>query len=295
MNLIKTLFFGALVSASILKAKAQIPNPSFEQWQTRNLSIVQFEEPVNWLSNNITFAFTKPVYLPVKKTTEAHTGSYALLLQNVPDTNTQKQSAMIMSGTANYLTQEYVTKFKLNTKPTSLDLYYKYLPVNNDSFFIQISTFKNGDFVGDGTYSSKATQNTYAKISIPITYQDTNSIPDSANIIMYASSFMQVSEGTKLYIDDLSFSNAASKVEDISTVDLPKLYPNPTQSELYIEMDKIGAAKANIISLNGETMMQADISRSHNHIDLSGLSNGIYVVQLVSEAGISNQKISVIK
>ncbi len=295
MNLIKTLFFGALVSASILKAKAQIPNPSFEQWQTRNLTIVQFEEPVNWLSNNIVFAFTKPVNLPIKKTTDAHTGSYALLLENIPDTSSEKQSAMTMSGTANYFTQEYVTKFKLNTKPASLDLFYKYLPVNNDSFFIQISTFKNGDFVGDGTYSSKATQNTYAKISIPINYQDTNSIPDSANIVMYASNFMQVSEGTKLYIDDLSFSNAVSKVEDISPIALPKLYPNPTQNELYIEMDNMSNAKANIISLNGETMMQAEVSRSHNHIDLSGLSNGIYVVQLVSEEGVSNQKITVIK
>jgi hypothetical protein len=60
MKTIKQLFLGGIILLSAVKVKAQIPNPSFEQWQTRNFGLVQFEDPRNWMSNNFYFAMTTP-------------------------------------------------------------------------------------------------------------------------------------------------------------------------------------------------------------------------------------------
>lgn len=293
MKTIKQLFLGGVILLSFTAVKAQVPNPSFEEWQTRNFGITQFQDPTNWISNNIIFAFTKPVNLPVKKTTEAHTGVLAIELENVPDTSEQKQSASIISGTMNILTQEFNTKFKLNSKPTGLELFYKYYPAAADSFYIDITTFKNGEYAGGGFYQGGGKVEEYTKILIPIDYTENTIIPDSASIIVYASTFEQVTEGTRLILDDISLTEAALSVNAINPNSHIKVYPNPAQNQLSIDLKNDHQATAKIISLNGNTVYETVLEKNQNKLDISSLNTGIYVVQVITNLGVSNYKIQV--
>ncbi len=66
-----------------------------------------------------------------------------------------------------------------------------------------------------------------------------------------------------------------------------KIYPNPTQSDLLVEIKgasiKGGSTKGNsvkIVSLSGKVMVDNDIIRSQNTIDLSSFKAGTYILIL---------------
>jgi len=294
MKTIKHLFLGGIILLSTIKVKAQIPNPSFEQWQTRNFGIKQFQDPNNWITNNIVFAFTSTGALPIKKTTDSRTGSFAIELENVPDTSEQKTGASITSGTMNILTQEFNPKFKINAKPSSLNLYYKYYPAGNDSFFVQITIMKNGEFLGAGNYTGGGKNEDYSKLSIPIQYEVENQMPDSASIFIYSSGFGNVTEGTRLILDDLSFTNAPLSVNHLSINNSINVYPNPAQNQLNIDLE-FNQARLNIFAINGKSMQTNTLEKGNNTIDVSALENGIYLVQIISDKGVSNHKININK
>lgn len=293
MNTIKQLFLGGILFLSTSVVKAQLQNPSFEDWQTRNFGVTQFQDPSNWITNNIIFAFTQPVNLPIKKTTDAHTGALAIELENVPDTSEQKQGASLVSGTMNIFTQEFNTKFKLNSKPTGLDFFYKYYPFSTDSFSVYITTYKNGEYAGGGFFQGGGKVEDYTKVSIPIEYVDMNQAPDSASIVVYASTFEQISEGTRLILDDFTLIDEALSVNSISTNNDVKIYPNPVQNELSIDLKNYSQANAKIISLNGNTVFETTLNTYQNKLDISGLDSGIYVVQVITNLGVTNYKIQV--
>jgi hypothetical protein len=293
MKQIRQLFLGGIIFLSAVKAKAQIPNHSFEQWQTRNFGAVQYEELTNWLSNNSYFASINQGKLPVKKTTDAHSGTYAVEMTNVPDTGRIKKSGNIYTGIVNSLTQEDNLKFKLSSKPKSFEAYYKYFPVNNDKFKITIYITKNGEVVGFGTYSGLAANN-YTKLSTAIEYTDETIIPDSAAIFINASE-LEAYEGTRLIIDDLSFTDATASVSKVKNTDLSILvYPNPAQDKLFFNLNNQSALVA-IIDLNGKILLQNEVSKTNNYIDLLGIKNGIYLAQVTTEQGVVNHKIVVNK
>jgi hypothetical protein len=293
MKTIKQLFLGGIILLSAVKVKAQIPNPSFEQWQTRNFGVVKFEDPRNWMSNNFYFAFTNPDQLPIKKTTDAHTGTYAVEITNVPDTSESKQGGSLISGNVNFLTQEYNLKFKLSAKPKSLEAFYKYFPVNNDSFNIEIVVSKNGEYLGSGSFKGVEAKNDYTKLSAEIQYIDETTIPDSASIFIYAGNAMQVIEGTKLILDDLSFTDAPVSVSRVKNNDLAiSVYPNPAQDKLFFNINNQNAS-VTLMDLNGKIITQNEITKTNNYIDLTGINNGIYLAQITTELGVVNHKIVV--
>ncbi len=293
MKTIKQLFLGGIILLSAIKVKAQIPNPSFEQWQTRNFGLVQFEDPRNWMSNNFYFAFTNPNQLPVKKTTDAHSGTYAVEITNAPDTSQEKQGGSLISGNVNFLTQEYNLKFKLNAKPKSLEAFYKYFPINNDSFNIEIVVSKNGEYLGSGSFKGVEVKNDYTKLSAEIQYIDETTVPDSASIFIYAGNSYQVIEGTKLILDDLSFTDAPVSVSKVKNNDLAiSVYPNPAQDKLFFNLNN-QSASVTLMDLNGKIITQNEISKTNNYIDLTGINNGIYLTQIITEQGVVNHKIVV--
>lgn len=295
MKSIKQLFLGGIILLTTFKVKAQIPNPSFEEWQIRKFGILQFEDPKNWMSNNFYFAFTNPSQLPVKKTTDARTGTYAVEITNAPDTSEDKQGGSLISGNANFLTQEYNLKFKLNSKPKSLEGYYKYFPVENDVFNIEIVVSKNGEFLGSGSFKGINAQNEYTKLSAEIEYMDENTIPDSASIFIFAGNAMSVIEGTRLILDDLSFTDAPVSVSKVKNSELSiSVYPNPAQDKLFVELNN-ESALVTLMDLSVKILLQSEVSKTNNYIDLSGIKNGIYLAQISSEVGVVNHKIVVNK
>lgn len=89
-----------------------------------------------------------------------------------------------------------------------------------------------------------------------------------------------------MLLDDISITagNHAgiAEVNDINV----SLYPNPTTGKLNVNAE--GAQEINVLDINGRVVMTAN---NTNTIDLSNLSNGCYFVRVITNAGVSTQKI----
>ncbi|MEO9534095.1 MAG: T9SS type A sorting domain-containing protein [Crocinitomicaceae bacterium] len=72
------------------------------------------------------------------------------------------------------------------------------------------------------------------------------------------------------------------------------VYPNPAKNDLIITSEK-EEGYLNILSLNGELISSQQVTSNQTTIDISGLSNGLYFVQLQIGNKTSVQKFSVVK
>lgn len=89
-----------------------------------------------------------------------------------------------------------------------------------------------------------------------------------------------------MLLDDISITagNHAgiNEVNDINVA----LYPNPVTSKLNISAE--GVQEVSIIDVNGRTVMT---QQNANAIDMSEMANGVYFVRVITNEGISTQKI----
>lgn len=70
-----------------------------------------------------------------------------------------------------------------------------------------------------------------------------------------------------------------------------KIYPNPVQNQLTIQIDSASFENYKIVDFTGKTIANGKISGTENVISLDSLSKGMYILQLISENQIYNHKI----
>ena len=68
-----------------------------------------------------------------------------------------------------------------------------------------------------------------------------------------------------------------------------KIYPNPVQNELFVELENERITKMNIVDISGKLIKTISNTNS-KHIDVSSLNQGIYILEIYSESGISNTR-----
>ena len=75
------------------------------------------------------------------------------------------------------------------------------------------------------------------------------------------------------------------------------VYPNPTDGLLNIQftMNETESVELDLLSMNGETMYSQALGNIKGYytrqVDISSLAKGIYILRLVSNGGITNEKI----
>jgi hypothetical protein len=160
-------------------------------------------------------------------------------------------------------------------------------------------TFVNGEDTYIGRYDGGLFWN-YAEGYSGIGQDQTNEIAStldgSAVAIGYHTTVGELSN-TIFVIKlgpDLSYpTHTASSVFNVATIEdlvdsQVSVYPNPFSDFIQIEIEH--ESKLSIVSLNGEVLMNKTIQSSEK-IDLSNLTNGMYIVKLVSENGTFIHKI----
>ncbi len=79
------------------------------------------------------------------------------------------------------------------------------------------------------------------------------------------------------------------------------LFPNPSTGSFTVEFKAIQAQKANltIVDLTGKVILTQSLSDLNNgsrqNIELGGISSGVYIVQVQTEKGVYQQKITIVK
>jgi hypothetical protein len=72
------------------------------------------------------------------------------------------------------------------------------------------------------------------------------------------------------------------------------LYPNPNNGQLHIKSASL-IKEVVIIDLNGRVVSTISAHAKVLHTDVSSLENGMYVVRVISEAGIAQERLLIQK
>ena len=281
---ISTNFFGgninsqsvlAIDNVSLKGSLVQLPNSDMEQWFT-----VTQHKAIGWRSNDDSNN-DQMVDFVVNQTTDSYGGDYALLLKNKQGNN---GFANINTGSGN---GSPTPDFPINFRPKTFNGYYKFDQDDNDTLFIILSLFKQGNQIGHIYHPISQSTTDYTLFNIPINYnsQDT---PDSAHIAF--SIHKNQGQGTpgnsSAWIDNLAFDAViAAPVEEIIDVEEIALnvYPNPAGNEINIHIsDNSSISKkveVTIFDMAGKNIKTLEINtNTTEQIDISILAPQIYLI-----------------
>jgi hypothetical protein len=278
---------------------AQIPNASFENWETKTIMGKQITEPTGWYTTNWgSILSNAPVN--VTKTSEAHEGNFAMKLSNLAneDRIVANASSISMKGI------EFIDKFPINGKPTSLKGFFKYKYSSKDTCIITVMLYKDGNNIGFGQFSTDSLTTNYTAFNADIAYYLTDSTdkPDSASIFIWAASIFSDetpwNPSVELWIDALSFYPALTTSVAKIKKDEPSftMYPNPATNLLHIQLKESASPTViEIYDITGKALMNITTSekQAKQSIDISELKRGIYFVYVQSGNERTSQKLIV--
>ncbi|MGB0887412.1 MAG: T9SS type A sorting domain-containing protein [Vicingaceae bacterium] len=201
-----------------------------------------------------------------KNTGTAALPTFTLITDSLGDVNTKKHNEFIGNSCPNIYDENGV---------------YTML---SGSFNGNIYRFSNIDGNLNGTFSIDSNYlNIWEGINSKVTINDVNSdnFPDLV-IGNYAG-------GAAFYkgIDLTSVSELTNKTSKITA------YPNPSSNQIKIDLGNNATQNANIklVSLLGKVLIQKNVTTNSVYLNLSGFSNGIYLVHFTNELGLQTLKI----
>jgi len=206
-----------LIFLTVVNAQ-EIPNKSFEFWSGG--------DPVDWLTTDVSG------FDAVSQSSDAYEGSSSVFMQILDAGTTfvflpSLQVSDGLGGIGTPVTQRY----------GSFGGYYKFFPLGNEGFNVQVNMLFNGTLIGSGAFPFGATVN-WTEFIVPIVYI-TGETPDLAILFMFLADFGgQGVVGTNGYVDYVMFG-APTDVEQINGLpedySLKQNYPNPFNPSTNIE------------------------------------------------------------
>lgn len=135
--------------------------------------------------------------------------------------------------------------------------------------------------------------------SYDILISDFTGLTTKANIAQLILSGNPTAQGT-LYIDNVYYSKPGTPtaIVDENFENSISLFPNPSNGVFCVKLDNLSAANLNVQVLNalGQAVNTTNSnSNDYVNIDMSGLSNGIYFVQVISDDKVVIKKILIQK
>ena len=252
----------------------QIPNGNFEQWQN-----ISYPQLLGWMTTNP--EAIDAAHMPVTRSNDHITGQYACKIQNIAVGNNQFLNAYVMLGRQG--NNGPLPGFKVNGRDSLLYVSYKCFP-QGDTINIAIMMFKNGNMIGMGNFQQMYTISSWSQVVIPINYWQNSIVPDSAAV--FCSAFKggsQVHGATVLYVDAMSL-NAPPSAITAQWVLPSKVYPNPTNSLLHIELPHgfNHIQSLEVFSVNGQSIeINYTVDQSSIAIDTHALPEGSYWFKVI--------------
>jgi hypothetical protein len=257
------------------------PNTDFETWTT-----VQSIEPENWWTPNFALINQMPC---VTQSTDAHSGQYALRIENVLSLN---GDTIGFASNGYFINEDFAGGMAVTQNPTKVTGYYKYTPAGNDTALVGIFITKFDATFGysvrlDSSLVKLPAAANYTYFEAPLFY---NGWPtaDSLNITFASGNFQGDTSllvvGSVLLVDDIEVLYNPVSVEEFSFQKPALVYPNPAKDILFIKMldqaanqvFKIFDAKGSLV-FEGNCQLQDGMIAS---INISEMPNGLYFYQI---------------
>ncbi|MCB2221448.1 MAG: T9SS type A sorting domain-containing protein [Bacteroidetes bacterium] len=186
-----------LILITVLKAQS-ISNAGFEDWTYHSY----FEEPDMFTTTNpyLVLAGEQP---NVTKTSDAHSGNYALRLET---TNTPDEPIFGAAFIGQVSDTSFAGGIPFTQRPDSVSGYAKYNLQIGDTAFMAVLFKKFGAPLGICSLAFVGSQNTYQYFSAPVNWFVPIVSPDSLVAGFISSSFENIPiAGSTIIFDDISF------------------------------------------------------------------------------------------
>lgn len=270
-------------------AFSQIPNPGFEDWTGIN--------PDNWWVNNL-----EGVYQPVSKSTDAHSGTYAIKGEVIA-LGDYTYGPLVYSGNS-------VTSYiPIDQKYTKVKGYFKFVQQNPQDSFEAVAIPVGPDSItaiGIGGFTAEQSVNSYTPFEINLEYYSETE-PGYIQIYFVISYDDSSQAGSYFLIDDLSLSTEVTALEPTSEVksmnfNLKQNYPNPfnPSTKIDYQLPQNGFVKLVVYDNNGreiKTLVNGTQSAGSYSINFDGsnLPSGIYFYRLSAGSFTETKRMLLIK
>lgn len=288
-----TILIALLCASSVLLAQ---PNGSFENWSPE----FSYEVPDGWQTLNVMSLLSTPDKINPACVTRAggvdkRSGFYALKLQSAffpvnPGHNYQDPAASVIPDTtcACFLGKitiapiGYREGIPYTGRPEKVQFYAKYTPVGGDRAYVGAYLKKYNpqtqlsDTIANGEITIEATP-TYTHFEIPLQYTNDNAMPDSAVIGFFSSKrTFNARVGSTLFVDDVALTGWVGIDEQESIAEKLKVFPNPANEQLIIEIQSTEAQTITITDYIGKHIGDYKILGNATPIDTRTFPLGIY-------------------
>lgn len=143
--------------------------------------------------------------------------------------------------------------------------------------------FQGGDDVEHELTFDNPAQSQWVTMSIPLTdFVGLTTMENIAQLIF-------VGGGSKVYVDNVYFSNGALATEDfkISSV---KMYPNPVSDFFHVSAEKT-IDNITFYNLLGQEILSINSFKNNETINLSGFQSGVYIAKVTVEGKVTTSRI----
>jgi len=280
----KGLFIIAALFAAGTVTAQQVPNGGFENWT----NFGGYEDPDSWATVNIISLLGGPI--TVSKSTDAHSGTYALESKTVVSDlgmpgNTDTIQGIAMLGNSDPMAGEATPGAAFSGTPDSLVGWYKLTSPNNIPCFVNcvLSYWNNGTreeiaaaiFIGTGN-------NAYQRFSVPVNYFS-NATPDTIAMFVLNTTDGELEVDNVLLLDDLEFiyNSAAGIAEQQSFF---QVSPNPAKDQLLVKSSNLPSS-IELFDLNGRSVLKVDQPTINTVIAIDDLAPGTFICNVVSADG----------
>lgn len=311
----KRLLLLCLQCTLIAALSAQIPNASFEEWETTT-------QATGW---NSSFTFSRtltmqgiPVpiqinYAAARRTTDAYSGNFAMQL--TPQRTQILIQSLVLPGICQLgnfdfsifegdLTQIDPTQINWNSIitggvafheiPVKMKARIKYLP-DNDTCSIAIYATRNNqgvpEMIASGMVTISETYTTYTEIEVPVEVTTPNVLPDNLNVVFISSLGLDCSTNTELIIDAVTLETTTG-LHDLT----PRFFsvqPNPATAYVTLTPAYPTPYDISLMSMNGAVIQTECALQGTHQLYVGNLAKGIYLLQYKQNGQVSTEKIVV--
>tara|TARA_R110002096_G_scaffold65512_3_gene159493 strand:- start:5183 stop:8770 length:3588 start_codon:yes stop_codon:yes gene_type:complete len=160
-----------------------------------------------------------------------------------------------------------------NTISPELDFWYHMFGANTGSLHVDI--YSEGSWIKDFVPSIEGNQGS-SWINQKVDLSQLNGKTVTIRLRVVTGSFW----ASDIAIDDISLTDIAVGIEENRMTDNVKIYPNPSNGLIQIEMDQLPNKDFIVYDLNGRVIKRFKATSRNFNVDLSSLNKGIYFITL---------------
>jgi hypothetical protein len=275
---------------------AQTPtNGGFENW----IPLTGYDSLAGWSSTNQYWTSTNGFPVGVTKTTDAHSGTYALRAETMLGTGGDSTEARVSLG--NVLGKGVA----FTQQPTALNFWYKY-PVANGANVASIklaltkwnSSTHSPDIVAmTFPFNVSSAVSAYTLVQLPIFYPGGPMAPDTLLIYIVSSNISgspsnPESPGSVIYVDDMSLDGVTTDAQYLFADDKTvSIYPNPVSESFTLSLtENMKNAEIQIFDVLGKIVYNGMVASINNKINVNDIPTGLYTIRISDGNQVSTKK-----